>query len=209
MDKKEQTVKKLTERKREDIIQAAKDEFRDNGFNATSMDRIAETANVSKRTVYNHFESKEVLFAAIGQQLCNAFSQVSEYPYESGKPLRAQLEAIAKKQMEMLCSERFLRLFKMVTSEALASPATMKSVVDNFQQENIGVVKWISAAHEDGKLRLNDAVMAGKQFLALMEAFTSWPYLYGEEHVLSEDEKSIVIKSAVNMFLGHYEARPR
>ncbi|MFJ2682098.1 TetR/AcrR family transcriptional regulator, partial [Pseudomonas sivasensis] len=29
-------------------------EFRDNGFEVTSMDKIAATAGVSKRTVYNH-----------------------------------------------------------------------------------------------------------------------------------------------------------
>ena len=43
---------RLTDRKREAIIQAAIAEFRDNGFKVTSMDRIAARAEVSKRTVY-------------------------------------------------------------------------------------------------------------------------------------------------------------
>ena len=41
---------KLAERKRIDILAAAVSEFQQSGFAGTSMDRIADTAGVSKRT---------------------------------------------------------------------------------------------------------------------------------------------------------------
>jgi len=198
-------VKKLTDIKREDIIQAAKDEFRENGFKATSMDRIAEVAGVSKRTVYNHFDSKETLFTAVAQNLCNIFQQTSDYPYDPDTPLREQLETIAKRQMEILCSERFLRLFKMLTSETLASPELTRSTLENWEKESIGLMGWIRAASADGKLKVVNSVMAGKQFYALLEAFTTWPYLYGVEPVKDTAERQVVIESAVDMFLDHYE----
>ena len=201
------TVKKLTERKREDIIQAAKDEFRANGFSATSMDRIAETAKVSKRTVYNHFESKEVLFSAIALELCNTFSQTSEHRYDPDVPLRTQLLDIANQQMTMLCSDRFLRLFKMIMSETLTAPSLTESAIENFEKENIGLMKWISMASQDGKLDITEPVMAGKQLLAMLEAFTSWPYLFGEDPVNDKDEQRKIVESAVSMFLDHYEIR--
>ncbi|MCF5632840.1 TetR family transcriptional regulator, partial [Pseudomonas syringae] len=50
---------RLTDQKREAIVLAAIAEFGDRGFEITSMDRIAARAEVSKRTVYNHFPSKE------------------------------------------------------------------------------------------------------------------------------------------------------
>ena len=200
-------MKKLTERKREDIIQAAKDEFRENGFKATSMDRIAETAKVSKRTVYNHFESKEVLFATISEELCNTFLQQSDHPYEADKPIRYQLETIARQQMQMLCTERFLRMFKMFVSETLTSPELTQPIMENLEKENIGVFKWIKAASKDGKLRISDPVVAGKQFMALLEVFTSWPYLFGMDRVEEKEDQMAVVKSAVDMFLDHYEIR--
>ena len=144
-------AKKLTERKREDIIRAAKDEFRDNGFGGTSMDRIAEVAGVSKRTVYNHFDSKETLFKAVAQDMCNIFQSISEYPYEASRPIREQLQTIANRQMEFLCSERTLRLFKMLTAETLAAPELTKPIIDNFEKESVGLYKWIKAAADDGK----------------------------------------------------------
>ncbi len=197
-------MKKLTEIKRADIIQAAKDEFRDSGFAATSMDRIAEVAGVSKRTVYNHFDSKEALFKAVAQDMCNIFQRVSEYPYETGTPLRKQLETIATRQMELFCSERFLRLFKMLTAEALAAPELTRPILENLEKESIGLVGWISAAAEDGKLEVANPVWAGRHFMALLEAFTSWPYLYGLEHVQEETQRKQVIESALDMFLGYY-----
>src|SRR3990167_3276958 len=56
---------RLTDRKRDAIVQAAIGEFREHGFNGTSMDRAAAAADGSIRTVYNHFPSKEELSGAI------------------------------------------------------------------------------------------------------------------------------------------------
>ena len=57
--------KRLTDRKNSEILAAAVSEFQKRGFDGTSMDRIAEAAGASKRTVYNHFKSKDELFTAI------------------------------------------------------------------------------------------------------------------------------------------------
>jgi TetR/AcrR family transcriptional regulator of autoinduction and epiphytic fitness len=197
-------AKKLTERKREDIIRAAKDEFRDNGFSGTSMDRIAEVAGVSKRTVYNHFDSKEALFKAVAQDMCDIFQSISEYPYDPEAPLRAQLLTIATRQMEFLCSERTLRLFKMLTAETLAAPELTRPIIDNFEKESVGLYKWIKAAANDGKLKVVNPVWAGRQFMALLESFTTFPYLFGMDYVQDEAQQQAVVNSAVDMFLGHY-----
>ncbi len=50
--------------KSEDIYAAAIRCFESTGFYGTSVVDIAEAANVSTATIYNHFKSKEDLFAA-------------------------------------------------------------------------------------------------------------------------------------------------
>ena len=57
------TKKRRKSLKRAAVIEAATEEFLTYGYFGTSMDRIAEAANVSKRTVYDHFPSKEDLFS--------------------------------------------------------------------------------------------------------------------------------------------------
>ena len=200
-------AKTLTERKREDIIQAAKDEFRENGFAATSMDQIAETAKVSKRTVYNHFDSKEALFEAVALDLCHHFSRASDYPYLPDQPVREQLTAIATRQVDTLTNVPFLRSFKMILAESLATPGLRDPVSDDFQITEVGIMKWIEDATKAGKLHVPDTLLAGKQFLGLLETFTSMHYLYMDEIVTDDEEKKTIVDSTVAMFLDHYEVR--
>ena len=51
--------------KREAVTRAARAVFGRLGYVATTLDAIAAEAGVSKRTVYNHFDGKEQLFALL------------------------------------------------------------------------------------------------------------------------------------------------
>ncbi|MDU0968851.1 MAG: TetR/AcrR family transcriptional regulator [Actinomycetaceae bacterium] len=51
--------------RREQLIQTAEHLFATNGFEATSMEEIAKAASVSKPVVYEHFGSKEAIYAVI------------------------------------------------------------------------------------------------------------------------------------------------
>jgi AcrR family transcriptional regulator len=50
---------------REEILQAAFRQFRRKGFFRSGVDEIAEASHVTKRTLYNHFPSKDDLLAAV------------------------------------------------------------------------------------------------------------------------------------------------
>ena len=53
------------EETRNRIINAAYESFWRSGFTRTSVDRIAEGAGLTKRTLYSHFRSKDDLLAAV------------------------------------------------------------------------------------------------------------------------------------------------
>jgi AcrR family transcriptional regulator len=59
----------LMERKRAAIVAAARQVFLENGYAQASMDRIAESAAVSVKTIYRHFENKDELFSAVMQAM--------------------------------------------------------------------------------------------------------------------------------------------
>jgi AcrR family transcriptional regulator len=55
----------LMEQKRTAIVTAARRAFLDSGYSKTSMDGIAEAAQVSVKTTYRRFENKDELFSAV------------------------------------------------------------------------------------------------------------------------------------------------
>lgn len=57
--------RRQSEKRRDDILDAALDLFASRGYAATTIDAIAKNANVSKGLVLFHFESKEGVFKAV------------------------------------------------------------------------------------------------------------------------------------------------
>jgi TetR/AcrR family transcriptional repressor of mexJK operon len=55
----------LMERKRAAIVDAARQLFLTSGYAQTSMDKVAEKAEVAITTVYRHFNNKDDLFSAV------------------------------------------------------------------------------------------------------------------------------------------------
>jgi AcrR family transcriptional regulator len=59
--------------RRGELLEAALWEFSSRGYHLTQMEHVAATAGVSKALVYQHFPSKEELFAAVTEQVVAGF----------------------------------------------------------------------------------------------------------------------------------------
>lgn len=59
--------------RRRELLDAALREFSGRGYYLTQMEHVAATAGVSKALVYQHFASKEELFAAVTEQVVQGF----------------------------------------------------------------------------------------------------------------------------------------
>ena len=110
------------ERKRQAILQAAINEFLANGFRGCSMDAISARAEVSKRTVYNHFESKEALFQAIVLEMFRYAQDEQHFTYDPERPLAEQLKAITRHRIDMMSHPHVQNLVRVIFAEAIHSP---------------------------------------------------------------------------------------
>jgi TetR/AcrR family transcriptional regulator, regulator of autoinduction and epiphytic fitness len=198
------TYQRLTDRKRVAIVGAAIEEFLAAGYDATSMDRIAARASVSKRTVYNHFPSKEALFAAILHQLWDA-SQTGDAPaYRAGEPLRAQLLDLLGRKLRLLTGESFLALARVAIAAGIHSPERARDMVGRLGEREEDLTVWIRAAAADGRLKTDDPLFAALQLQALVKAFAFWPQVTMGQAPLGEQEQKQVAESAADMFLARY-----
>ncbi|AEV64498.1 TetR/AcrR family transcriptional regulator [Pseudomonas ogarae] len=197
---------RLTERKREAILQAAIAEFRSSGFEITSMDKIAATAGVSKRTVYNHFPSKEALFAEILNRLWNSITAEQDMPYSPQKPLREQLQTLLQAKLQLLADENFLDLARIAIAATIHSPERAQDMVSRMGQREEGLTAWIRQAQADGRLKPVEPAFAAQQMHGLLKTFAFWPQVSMGQPSLTQDEQAQVIESALDMFLSRYEA---
>ncbi|KQR81607.1 TetR family transcriptional regulator [Burkholderia sp. Leaf177] len=198
------TSLRLTDRKRAAVIAAAIQEFLAAGFDATSMDRVAARAGVSKRTVYNHFPSKEALFAAILRQLWES-SDAEEAPaYSSVQPLRGQLLQLLLKKLSLLNDEAFLSLARVAIAAGIHSPERARDMVARMGEREEDLTCWIRAAAADGRLKTTDPAFASQQLQGLVKAFAFWPQVTMGQPPLSVAEQRQVAESAADMFLATY-----
>ena len=198
------TPQRLTDRKREAIVRAAVEEFRASGYEATSMDRIAAVAGVSKRTVYNHFPSKEELFALILEELWQSSVASVELPYRADQPLDVQLLQLLRQKLDLLGDANFIDLARVAMAEIIHSPERAQAIVCRMGEKESGVSAWIRAAIADGRLRQIDPEFAGHQLQGLVKSFAFWPQVTMGQAPLAQAERTRVAESAVAMFLGFY-----
>lgn len=198
------TPQRLTDRKRLAIIDAAIEEFLAAGFDATSMDRIAASASVSKRTVYNHFPSKEALFAEILRQLWEASHEGESPTYRSDRPLRAQLLALLSRKLKLINDDAFLSLARVAIAAGIHSPERAREMVARLGEREEDLTVWVRAAAADGRLDTTDPLFAAHQLQGLVKSFAFWPQVAMGQPPLGPDEQQRLAEATADMFLARY-----
>ena len=116
---------KTTKKKKQAIIQAALQLFKEKGFKDTSIKAIAKVAEVSPVSIYNYFGSKDNLVALCVNDLFEEVTQQAEDILNSNLDFKTKLN-----QAFSLCQEKMSRQIsdyfqdKMVKDPALSSLLT-------------------------------------------------------------------------------------
>ncbi|WP_363797089.1 TetR/AcrR family transcriptional regulator [Lysobacter firmicutimachus] len=195
---------RLTDRKRAAILEAALAEFRHAGYDATSMDRVAASAGVSKRTVYNHFPSKEVLFAQILQQLWERSLASSDLVYRADRPLRPQLLELVQQKLQLLHDEAFIDLARVAIVAIIPAPERAQQLFARMGDKEEALTAWIRAAAADGRLRTQDPSFASMLLQGMIKGFAFWPQITLGQPMLTPAQRDQVAQTATDMFLAHF-----
>lgn len=104
------------------IVAAATALFVELGFEATSMDLVARCANVSKRTLYARFHSKEEVFvAAVEAMSARKIGELNRLTLAS-RTLRTSLEEISRKLLSIVIDPAFVAMERIIAAEARRFP---------------------------------------------------------------------------------------
>jgi len=93
------------------ILAAAARLFAEHGFEAVSMNTIADAAGVSKANVFHHFKSKNELYVAVLQHACRDASEHLNDFDQTHTPLADRLTRFARSHLQsLLDNEQVTRL---------------------------------------------------------------------------------------------------
>ena len=194
-----------SELKREAIVEAAIEAFREEGVKATSMDRLAKLANVSKRTIYNHFENKEALVLHLLSELWQRAIMQSEVRYNRGQPLESQLAVLLTEELEFLSSPQYQDLARVAFDYLFSNPDMLQDELKKLSEKETAVYRWIVAARDDGKLIELDVDIAKEQLHSLIKGSALWPQLMRLREPLTIDEKQRLVEETTKLFLARYQ----
>ena len=183
-----------SEVKTEAILKGAMAEFLAHGYAATSMDKVAKTAGVSKATVYSHFGDKEGLFSAVIQNLAeDKFQTVMglEKPQSLKSDPQEVLSAMARRMLENAKEDRaFQDFIRIIVGESGRFPELAKVYVNNLAKPAIETLTKYFKSHPELKLADPEAavrVMMGTliYFVMLQEM------LHGSEILPLESDRLV------------------
>ncbi|PCI88216.1 MAG: TetR family transcriptional regulator [Hyphomicrobiales bacterium] len=158
----------LMARKRTDILNAARTQFLDAGYDGSSMESIAKAANVSIMTLYRHAQTKDKLFAAIIASACQPSTAAEQAELEAilTLPLPEALLQSALHMQDTLTSAETIALMRVVISEVDRFPQLAELAYQGFFQRLEGVTATIlSLLSETKQFEASDREKLGKLFV--------------------------------------------
>ena len=84
----------------DDIIQAAADVLRDNGYEATTMKNIAERVNLTAASLYHHFKNKDFLLLAVLELGLEQAIETIQPIVESDLPASEKLQSMIETHID-------------------------------------------------------------------------------------------------------------
>jgi AcrR family transcriptional regulator len=199
--------REIREEKRTLIMDVALEHFANNGFHATTINHIAEHAAISKGLMYNYFNSKEGLLAAIIQR---SVSEVYEYfdIDRDGYLTEGDFEFFIRKMAQILKEKQSLwRLFLQLMMQNavreqflnyfLGGKSLIKSgngdVKGFFLSDIIKTITEYFIRKKDSKPKDYDPLLEMNMFILTMKGFAI-TYIY-----MDQDDENYFDKTVNNI----------
>jgi TetR/AcrR family transcriptional repressor of mexJK operon len=146
--------------KHRDILDGALGLFLELGFDATTIEGVADRAGVSKQTVYAHFGDKEALFRELVEHEVGQ-RDAPAHPLAASMPDSTDLH----RDLRVYARWHLVDLRRRLIGESMRFPELARQWYANGPQRSIDLFAgWFEALHERGLLHAPDPIRAGEIF---------------------------------------------
>ena len=196
---------KQSQKKRRAILAAATGAFLEAGYGAATMDDIATRANVSKQTIYHHFGSKEMLFAAIVEERCEQFlAPIAKIDPES-RDLEETLLALGMDFLKRVLSPDSLALHRLLIAESVRFPELGRLSYESGPRRVVeGLARFLQARAGRSGLAIPDPALSAEQFFGTLLGLLQLRAILCNDPESSAARIELYVENAVTVFLeGH------
>jgi TetR/AcrR family transcriptional repressor of mexJK operon len=191
----------IVDAKRDAIIQAATRLFLSSNYRSVSMDKIAQATPVSKATLYNHFDSKQALVAAVVTQLCASLLKTISQHLSVTQDAPQHLQNIATAFVDLLYSPDGLAIYRLLISESHVFPEFGEMAYQSGAEALNGLENYLQHLHESGLFYIPDPHFAADAFFSSLKGDLLFKCLLGIRPLPNAFEKKQLIESATDFFL--------
>ena len=185
------------------ILEAAKAVFLQQGYAQTSMDAVANVANVSKRTIYDHFATKKALFEAIVQiHWAKMAAAVETQQLKQVLDIRLFLKRFAKMFLQFIYHPDTVALFRLLIAESPQFPDLMTHLVkDGKAPFTRSLITFFKQKKLTGELEMKSSDRAAAYFIGMLKEYHFWPMMMGLDSSTQLSQHDILINEAIEVFM--------
>jgi TetR/AcrR family transcriptional repressor of mexJK operon len=157
-------------RRDERLLEIAAAMFLERGFDATSIDAVAEAASVGKATLYARYKDKGELFAAVFQRQIDRWLATGEASLASAPAgVEEALLAMARRMVTAALTPEAVAINRIVIAQATRFPDIARLVHrEGWQRSNAMVAAVLDHYVRDGQIAVEDSGLAADLFLSLV-----------------------------------------
>lgn len=189
-------------KKRNTILEGAIEVFIEDSYELASMDKIAERAGVSKRTVYNHFGSKENLFETVVDDFLAKRQALKTIQYNPNEALEPQLLRFAEAELFLVDTPKRAGLSKVMTITFLNNLAYARETVNKYPSPHQDFVNWLDAARIDNRVTYDNPMVAARVFYSMVEGGLTYPALFAGGH--NREMAAPIVNELIDTFIAKY-----
>lgn len=190
------------------IVDAACELFVELGFQATTMDKVAQRARISKLSIYRHFENKEALFSAAITARCQQFAPQSLVEGVAGTA-EDQLMAVGSGLLRLLLSPDVRGVESMIMADKTDQKTLSKLHYDAGPARVIAQIEGLlRQLHAKAVLNVPDPLRSARLFGALFKGSDLLTIVrFDEARAEDDNEIESYCRSAVAMFIAAHAVK--
>jgi AcrR family transcriptional regulator len=185
---------------RQNVLQAARTLFAQQGYTATSVRQIAEAAGIGKATIYHHFPDKETIALALLEESLGRMDAILPTAGAADDP-RQRIRAMAKVSIEYLFESA--DLWQVVRREVPGGRKAMETRLALFFQDYIALIaSTVQRGVDQGLFRPLDPTQAARVFLMMIQGSFALALFSGN----IKPEPSEIVATVLEIFFRGIEA---